>query len=110
MRLPDDWPDYPDCGWVMVGHADVGILDEHPDLNLFEIPSELEPLIQAHPDLEPCGDHGTAMAGITGARTNAYGVVGVAPGVRVLDIEAARLLGEDTIQYCLDHRSEDLKD
>jgi hypothetical protein len=66
--------------------VDVAILDSgidpHPDLNVvhFYSPFTSDPKDEL--------GHGTAVAGVAGAMDNDFGVVGVAPGVRLWNIKA----------------------
>ena len=80
--------------------VDVAILDSgidagHPDLNVAGGFS----CVQKRSALKDALGHGTAVAGIVGARDNGFGVVGVAPGarlwsVRVLDDRGAGKLSQ----------------
>ena len=65
---------------VDVAVIDNGI-DPHPDLNVFGFFSPFT----SNPNDED--GHGTLMAGIIGALDNDFGVVGVAPGVRLWNIK-----------------------
>jgi subtilisin family serine protease len=101
---PND-PDFPDQwgtkrigaprGWeivrgdpaVVVAVIDQGVELGHPDLDVH--PQSWNASTDT-PDGSPTGNHGTACAGIIGARLdNALGVAGVAGGVRVMAIATA---------------------
>lgn len=89
-RQPSD-PDSP----VTVAVLDEGVDLQHEDLRLVAgydatYDPELDP---DHPDSQggpnPWDGHGTACAGIVGARENGLGVVGVAPGVKIMPVRIA---------------------
>ncbi|MBA2770160.1 MAG: S8 family serine peptidase, partial [Sporichthyaceae bacterium] len=78
---------------VNVYVVDGGIDGANPELNVVDRVN-----FTIGPD-EDCGGHGTAVAGVIGARDNATGVVGVAPGVamtsvKVLDCSGVGTLGQ----------------
>ncbi len=71
---------------VKVAILDTGIDDDHPDLSVTDGVS----MVPGTTSWDDDNGHGTHCAGIVGARNNATGVVGVAPGcelhaVKVLD-------------------------
>jgi len=80
---------------VIVAVLDSGVDLEHEDLNLVEgYDATYDPLLD--PDHEdsrggpfPWDGHGTACAGIIGAKRNGIGVVGVAPGVKIMPVRIA---------------------
>jgi subtilisin len=70
-------------------HVDVAVLDsgiqtDHPDLNVIQ---SVDFTGQGLYGIQP---HGTECAGIIGALDNAFGVVGVAPGVRLWSVRHLR--------------------
>ena len=71
--------------------VDVAVLDSgvgpHNDLNVFD-----------HYTLNPVDKHGhgTEVAGVIGALDNGFGVVGVAPGVRIWNVQVSRPDGTGT--------------
>ena len=69
--------------------------DDHPDLNVIASTSCLntDPPNQGS---ELPGWHGTMVAGLIGARDNAFGRVGVAPGARIWAVEAFDNSGRGT--------------
>lgn len=66
---------------VDVAVIDTGI-DLHPDLNIHHAISMIDDNVSDQ------SGHGTLVAGVLGARDNGFGVVGVAPGVRLWNIKA----------------------
>lgn len=58
---------------------DTGIQTNHPDLNVVEARS----FVRTEPSVDDGNGHGTAVAGVIGARDNTDFVVGVAPGARL---------------------------
>lgn len=89
-RLPSD-PANP----LIVAVLDEGVDLEHEDLNLVEgYDATYDPALNPnHPDSRggpnPWNGHGTACAGIIGAKANGLGVVGVAPGVKIMPVRIA---------------------
>ncbi len=89
-RIPSD-PDNP----VIVAVLDEGVDLEHEDLHLVAgYDATYDP--QGDPDHTDSqggpnswDGHGTACAGIIGARENGLGVVGVAPGVKIMPVRIA---------------------
>jgi PKD repeat protein len=80
---------------VIVAVLDEGVDLDHEDLNLVPgFDATYEP--ETDPDHEdsqggalPWDGHGTACAGIIGAKENGIGVVGVAPGVKIMPVRIA---------------------
>jgi subtilisin family serine protease len=70
----------PGTAWVI----DTGIQFSHPDLNVDTARSATFLGSRTTPDDQ--NGHGTHVAGTIGARDNAIGVIGVAPGVRVVAV------------------------
>lgn len=112
------WEIVPGGKTFRIGLIDVGVIDEHEDLTIHPpAGSPHREYLSAHPDHEPCGNHGTAVAGVAAARTNnAKGVAGVCSTCEVLDLEMCGDLGacladtcssvtfdEDVFAYALDH-------
>lgn len=89
-KLPSD-PDNP----VLVAVLDEGVDLEHEDLHLVAgYDATYDPEVDPdHPDSRggpnSWDGHGTACAGIIGARENGLGVVGVAPGVKIMPVRIA---------------------
>lgn len=84
LGVPDDsselpWPDAPG---VVVAVIDSGIDAGHPDLADAVVARKH---YAGEGDLDPHG-HGTHVAGIIAARAGNGGIVGVAPGVSILDV------------------------
>ncbi len=82
------------AGGVIVAVIDEGIDLAHEDLNLIAgYDATYDPADEYRPDsrggCNPGDPHGTACAGIVGARRNDVGVVGVAPGVRIMPVRVA---------------------
>ena len=73
---------WPDGKGVVVAVIDTGVDASHPDLGGSVIARKNYPGQGA---LDPDG-HGTHVAGIVGARRDNGGIVGVAPGVSILDV------------------------
>lgn len=74
---------------VTVYIVDSGIDLDHPDLNVDVVRSRS--FVEGNPSPDDGHGHGTHVAGIVGARDNQFGVVGVAPGVRLVSM---RVLNE----------------
>jgi len=68
---------------VDVAVLDTGIDLTHPDLNVFQAVD----LTGEGWNGQDCYDHGTLVAGVIGAINNNFGVVGVAPGVRLWAVQ-----------------------
>jgi len=66
---------------------DTGIDTAHPDLNVVEFKQ------YANGPPRDCNGHGTHVAGTIGARDDAAGVVGVAPGIRLHAIKVLNCAG-----------------
>ena len=66
---------------------DTGIDTSHPDLNVVEFKQ------YANGPPRDCNGHGTHVAGTIGARDDAGGVVGVAPGIRLHAIKVLNCAG-----------------
>ena len=96
----------PDPIDVDVAVADSGI-DPHEDLNVVHTYSSYGG------DGTDLGDHGTGVAGVLGAIDNGIGITGVAPGVRIWNVQSFGL-GEDNswsnfilgLAYVRDHADE----
>src|SRR5208282_3372475 len=73
---------------VNVAVLDTGIQLDHPDLNVVQAVD----LTSVGNGGDDWSGHGTGVAGIIGALDNGFGVVGVAPGVRLWSVE---VLGSD---------------
>jgi subtilisin family serine protease len=75
---------------VNVAVIDSGIQPDQPDLNVVG---------GVNCSIDPGGDedvngHGTIVAGLIGAKDNAFGIVGVAPGVRLWSVRVLDSAGE----------------
>ncbi len=89
MQLPEAWAEVSVSSDVVVAVIDSGV-EDHPDLNL-------DPGFD--PDGSsgggPRGNHGTAVAGNVGAiGDNSAGVMGTAPGVRIMPVYGGGTLAE----------------
>ncbi|MGB7661318.1 MAG: S8 family serine peptidase [Nitrososphaeraceae archaeon] len=78
--------------------ADIAILDTgidltHPDLNVYHEKTFVPGTSSADDD----NGHGTHVAGITAAKDNAIGVVGIAPGARLWSIKVLDSTGAGSI-------------
>jgi subtilisin family serine protease len=78
--------------------ADIAILDtgidlDHPDLNVYHEKTFVPGTSSADDD----NGHGTHVAGITAAKDNAIGVVGIAPGARLWSIKVLDSTGAGSI-------------
>ena len=78
--------------------ADIAILDtgidlDHPDLNVYYEKTFVPGTSSADDD----NGHGTHVAGITAAKDNAIGVVGIAPGARLWSIKVLDSTGAGSI-------------
>lgn len=78
---------------VVVAVLDSGVDLSHEDLNVLEgYDARYDPesyygeTVDSRGGAYPWDGHGTACAGIIGARNNSLGVVGVAPGVKILPV------------------------
>lgn len=81
---------------IVVAVLDEGVELGHPDLDLF--PQSWNASTDT-PDGSPTGNHGTACAGIIGARIdNMTGVAGVAGGVRTMAIATATWADADIVE------------
>ena len=78
--------------------ADIAILDtgidlDHADLNVFHERSFIPGTINADDD----HGHGTHLAGVAAAKDNSFGVIGIAPGVRLWAIKVLESSGTGEI-------------
>ena len=73
---------------VDVAVLDTGIQTNHPDLNVYRVVSFTDS------DGNDQNGHGTQIGGIVGALDNDFGVVGVAPGVRLWAVQHYAFPGE----------------
>ncbi|MDT8273385.1 MAG: S8 family serine peptidase, partial [Desulfomonilia bacterium] len=93
--LIDTIPDIPAIeDSIIVAVIDEGIDLDHEDLNLVAgydatyDPDDPE-RVDSHGGPNPWDGHGTACAGIIGAKNNDTGIVGVAPGVKIMPVRIA---------------------
>ncbi|MCK5791818.1 MAG: S8 family serine peptidase, partial [Ketobacter sp.] len=86
--------DFEDEDSIIVAVLDEGIDLTHEDLNLVAgydatyDPDDPE-AVDSHGGPNPWDGHGTACAGIIGAKSNNVGIVGVAPGVKIMPVRIA---------------------
>jgi subtilisin family serine protease len=78
---------------VDVAVLDTGIDLSHPDLNVVQGPN----FIKGSKNSDDDNGHGSHVAGIIGAKDNAFGVVGVAPGARVWAIKVLNRSGSGSL-------------
>jgi serine protease len=95
VGAPKAWWAHPVAS-VNVAVIDSGIDYQHPEL-ASAYGGGYHVLTEAKPPLDDLG-HGTHVAGIIGAANNAYGVVGVAPGIRLWAIKAIDDSGSGTME------------
>lgn len=81
--------------WIM----DTGIDTDHPDLNIDL--NRSASFVCSEPLVEDLNGHGTHVAGTIGAIDNEYGVVGVAPGNRLVAIKVMDGEGKGTVSNLL---------
>lgn len=84
FNLPEKWK-YTQGEGVTIGLLDTGCDYNHPDLkdNLLPGYNAINPSLTAQDD----NDHGTHVAGIISAQNNEFGMVGVAPAVKIIPIK-----------------------
>ena len=87
IRADDVWRRVTGRG-VKLAIIDTGIDDNHPDLSVFGGAS----FVPGVGSWDDDHSHGTHCAGIAGARNNAVGVVGVAPGCSLYAVKVMRPL------------------
>lgn len=73
---------------VTVGIVDTGIDLDHPDFAGAISPNSIDIVTGTYAMVDDFGGHGTAVAGIIGARRDGYDVVGVAPDSTLLAVRA----------------------
>ncbi len=80
---------------VVVAVIDSGVASEHPDLAAQLLPG----YDYVHRDTQPEDEvgHGTAVAGIIAAAVNGSGIVGGAPGVRILPLKVGDQVGASSL-------------
>lgn len=81
-----------------IGILDTGIDLDNPDLNVVENVSFVDWFSRSGDDVY---GHGTHVAGIAAAKDNGMGVVGVAPGARLISIKVLNDIGSGTTQDIL---------
>ena len=92
---------------IIVAVLDEGVDLAHEDLNLVAgydatyDPNDPE-AIDSHGGPNPWDGHGTACAGIIGAKKNDVGIVGVAPGVKIMPVRIAYSSGPSTMWVFVD--------
>ncbi len=79
-----------------VAIVDTGISPTHPDLN---VAGGYNCSTSDHTAWRDVEDHGTHVAGIVGALDNGFGVVGVAPGVRLWAVKILNDKGDGLISW-----------
>jgi subtilisin len=82
---------------IKVGVIDTGIDNDHPDLSVSGGASFVPGVTQWNDD----NGHGTHCAGIIGARNNAVGVVGVAPGCSLYAVKVLNSAGSGQLSWIL---------
>lgn len=82
---------------VKVAVLDTGIDDAHPDLTV----SGGVSMVPGNASWDDNQGHGTHCAGIIGARNNATGVVGVAPGCELFAIKVLNSAGSGRLSWIL---------
>jgi subtilisin len=93
---------------VDVAVLDTGVDTNHPDLNVVHSFSSIQPMYGGRDH----NGHGTHVAGIIGAKDNDFGVIGVAPGARIWNVQVlppgigswSQIL--DGFDYVLQHSNE----
>lgn len=99
------------CGEIQgtVAVIDTGIDSRHPDLNVIKGINFLDPAQSSNDD----NGHGTHVAGTIGAKCNGIGVVGVAPGAKLIALKVLSASGSgylsailDAIDWVAEHASE----
>jgi hypothetical protein len=83
-------PDFPIPDDICVFVIDTGVYRGHPDLNIDE---NLSRNFTTEKDWSDRNGHGTHVAGIIGAIDNNTGVVGVAPGVKIISYKVFNATG-----------------
>jgi hypothetical protein len=69
--------------WIWI--VDTGIQSTHPDLNVITNPAYAKSFVGG--TFEDCNGHGTHVAGTAAAKNNAFGVVGMSAGAKVVPIK-----------------------
>jgi subtilisin family serine protease len=94
---------------VDIAILDTGVSLTHPDLNVYRNASFVDGVTSGNDDQ----GHGSHVAGITAAKDNSIGVVGVAPGARIWAIKICDSFGECKIsdqikglEYATQHADE----
>ncbi|PNE23500.1 hypothetical protein V511_02100 [Mesotoga sp. Brook.08.YT.4.2.5.1] len=88
VRAPQAWAAGYDGTGIIVAVIDTGIDSNHPDLQ-GQITHRYDPLLdlEIDPDIDySFGAHGSHVAGTIAAKDDGHGVVGVAPGAKIMDI------------------------
>ncbi|WP_300366968.1 S8 family serine peptidase, partial [Hydrogenimonas sp.] len=101
---------------IVVAVIDTGVDLEHEDLNTVAgydavyASGEVTDVNDSHgAPVYPVEGHGTACAGIIGAKHNGVGVVGAAPGVKIMPVRIFRLnhttltISADGLRWAVDH-------
>jgi subtilisin family serine protease len=94
---------------VDIAILDTGVSLTHPDLNVYRNASFVDGVVSGNDDQ----GHGSHVAGITAAKDNSIGIVGVAPGARIWAIKICDRFGECKIsdeikglEYATQHADE----
>ncbi len=93
--FPTAWDDTRGRADVVVAVIDSGIAADHPDLAENLLPGY--DYLNRDPIPEDEVGHGTAVAGIIAAAVNGTGIVGGAPGVRILPLKVGDQVGASSL-------------
>jgi hypothetical protein len=99
--------DFEDQDSILVAVLDEGVDLNHEDLNLVAgLDATYDPddpeVVDSYGGSNPWDGHGTASAGIIGAKANDVGIVGVAPGVKIMPVRIAYHLANSSKWTCVD--------
>lgn len=99
----------PDGANVDIAVIDTGISLSHPDLNVYRNVTFVNGTVNGDDDM----GHGSHVAGVSAAKDNDMGIVGIAPGARLWALKVCDELGEcdildqiEGIEYAIQHADE----